>query len=250
MARRASKRAKSSALSIPSLAGVDTMVVIPEGEYLAKVVTVEEGEGDKGPYLKWTIAVAEGDFEDKKAKPYYTSFAPDSLFNLRGMLEAVGVEIPDEAFELEPDDLVDLELMIAIEHETYQGKKQSVIVDFWPVDEGEADPEPKEKPKRGAKKAAAAEDEEEKPKRGRRSSRKDEEDEEEEKPARGKAKRSAKKKAPAKVSADDVEDMDQEQLEELIEEHDLDIDLGEFKTLRKMRNKVLDVLEEAELLED
>ena len=52
------------------------------------------------------------------------------------------------------------------------------------------------------------------------------------------------------VDRDDVEDMDEDALGELVEEHELEVDLDEHKTLRKKVRAVLDALEEAGLLED
>lgn len=50
------------------------------------------------------------------------------------------------------------------------------------------------------------------------------------------------------LSADDISGMNQDELEELVEEHELDVDLEEHKTLRKKRTAVVDAAEEAGLL--
>lgn len=50
------------------------------------------------------------------------------------------------------------------------------------------------------------------------------------------------------VTADAINAMNQEELEELIEEHDLEVDLDEHKTLRKKRTAVVDAAEEADIL--
>lgn len=52
------------------------------------------------------------------------------------------------------------------------------------------------------------------------------------------------------VTADDIAGMSQDELEELVEEHELDVDLDEFKTLRKKRTAVVDAAEEAGILEE
>jgi len=44
--------------------------------------------------------------------------------------------------------------------------------------------------------------------------------------------------------------MDEEELEALNEEHELEVDLDDFKTLRKKVRAVLDALEEKDLLEE
>jgi Holliday junction resolvasome RuvABC DNA-binding subunit len=50
------------------------------------------------------------------------------------------------------------------------------------------------------------------------------------------------------LTADDVSAMNQDELEELIEEHELEVDLDEHKTLRKKRAAVVDAAEEAGIL--
>jgi len=50
------------------------------------------------------------------------------------------------------------------------------------------------------------------------------------------------------VTADDINGMNQDELEELVEEHELDVDLDDFKTLRKKRSAVVDAAEEAGVL--
>lgn len=52
------------------------------------------------------------------------------------------------------------------------------------------------------------------------------------------------------LSADDINGMNQDELEELVEDHELDVDLDEHKTLRKKRTAVVDAAEEAGLLEE
>ncbi len=52
------------------------------------------------------------------------------------------------------------------------------------------------------------------------------------------------------LSADDINGMNQDELEELVEEHGLDVDLDDHKTLRKKRTAVVDAAEEAGLLEE
>lgn len=94
------------------------------------------------------------------------------------------------------------------------------------------------------------EEEEEKPAKGKKgkSKSKDEDDDEEEKPAKGKK---SKGKAKAKkLDKSDVEDMDEDELQELIDEHDLDVDLDDYKKLPKKVAAVVEALEEADLLED
>lgn len=219
---RAASRRKSG-IAIPSLADVQGRIDIPENEYLVKVSGVNTEEGDKAPYLSWQFEVAEGKSEGGTLY-LNTSLSKKALWNLKTLLEALGVEIPDEDFEIEEDDMMGLELMVSVELETYEGKKRPKIVDFWPVEEDK--PAARGRGNRDKEEAEPA----------RRSSKKDA------KPAR----RGGKKEP--ELTQDDINEMDQEGLEEFVEDNKLEVDLGKLKTLRKMRAAVIDAAEEEKLL--
>ena len=53
-----------------------------------------------------------------------------------------------------------------------------------------------------------------------------------------------------KYTAEEVGDMDKKELQELVDDHDLDINLDTLRTLRKRVAAVIDALEEKDLLED
>ena len=75
-------------------------------------------------------------------------------------------------------------------------------------------------------------------------------DEPDEKETKGKDKKSGKDKKVEKVDGDSVDGMDEDELQELIDEHELDVDLDDHKTLRKKVRAVKDALEEKDLLEE
>lgn len=224
---RSSRAKASNAISL-DLSKVEGRVNFKEGDHLLEVLEVTKEEGSKAPYLNWKMQAVEGDSEG--AIVYNnTSLSEQSLWNLRTKLEALGVEIPDSEFDLDLDDLVGLTLMGTIELETYEGKKRPRLADFWAADEAEPEPEPK---KTRARRGAKAEEPEEKPARARRGAK------------------AAAKEEPALLSQDDINDMSEEELADLIEEHDLDVELDDFKTLRKQRAAVIDAAQEADLLEE
>lgn len=76
-------------------------------------------------------------------------------------------------------------------------------------------------------------------------SKKDDDDEDDE--PKGKKGKSKKAK---KVAKSDVEDMDEDELQELIDEHDLDVDLDDHKKLSKKIAAVIEGLDDKDLLED
>lgn len=119
--------------------------VIPEGEYIVTVDEVIVEESQQGnQYLKWVFKVIDG--PQKNSKIYHnTSLLPQSLFNLKNLLIALGVPVPDKAFQLNLDECEGCNCGVTVTHETYDGKKRSRVTDVFPLDasdvEGEDDGE-------------------------------------------------------------------------------------------------------------
>lgn len=113
--------------------------VIPEGEYAVTVDEVSVEESQQGnQYLKWVFKVLDG--KQKGSKIYHnTSLLPQSLFNLKNLLIALGVPVPDKAFQLNLDDCEGCNCGVTIAHETYDGKKRSRVTDVFPLDSTEVE---------------------------------------------------------------------------------------------------------------
>lgn len=108
--------------------------VIPEGEYAVTVDEVSVEESQQGnQYLKWVFKVLDG--KQKGSKIYHnTSLLPQSLFNLKNLLIALGIPVPDKAFQLNLDECEGCNCGVTIAHETYDGKKRSRVTDVFPLD--------------------------------------------------------------------------------------------------------------------
>lgn len=108
--------------------------VIPEGEYIVTVDEVSAEESQQGnQYLKWVFKVIDG--PQKNSKIYHnTSLLPQSLFNLKNLLIALGVPVPDKAFQLNLDECEGCNCGVTVTHETYDGKKRSRVTDVFPLD--------------------------------------------------------------------------------------------------------------------
>lgn len=234
--RRGSAPSKSSGIKV-DFADTQGRVLMAEGDYLAKVEKVEQKTSDNSgnDYLAWTFRTID---DDKKYnnKPLYvnTSLQPQALWNLRNLLEALGVDVPDSEMELQLEEYIDLECVLTVEDDEYEGRKTSRVVDYMPVDgdgkKEEKDEEKEEKGERPSSRRGGSSSE--------RSSR-----------SSGLSGRSSSKKdEPELIEAADVRNMDEDQLGELIEEHELDVNLDDFSTLRRKVNAVIDALEAAELL--
>lgn len=113
--------------------------VIPEGEYAVTVDEVSVEESQQGnQYLKWIFKVLDG--KQKGSKIYHnTSLLPQSLFNLKNLLIALGVPVPDKAFQLNLDECEGCNCGVTITHETYDGKKRSRVTDVFPLDSTEVE---------------------------------------------------------------------------------------------------------------
>ena len=113
------------------LSGVETGgKAIPEGVYTVKVNEAELAESQTGnPMVKFVFEVTEG--KNKGAKLFENcSLQPQALFKLKNLLMALGYDIPEGAFDLEVDDLLDLECQVEVAHEKYEGKTKSRIVEY------------------------------------------------------------------------------------------------------------------------
>lgn len=216
---------------------------VPEGAYLMEVVEAEKTESQAGnDTISWKMKVADGPHSNKLLY-YNTSLLPQALWNLRGLVEALGYEIEEGDMDLDLSAFVGDQFVGVVAHETYEGKKRPRIVDLLHVDseEGkealEVEGEPEEK--KPTKKPAA---------KGKAKAEPEEEDEKPSKPT----KKGGKKKAepePEPIKEDDVMELDEDGLGELITEHELEVDLDEHATLRKKRNAVISALEDKGLME-
>ena len=213
---RRQRASKSSTVITVDFKGVEgKRTVIPEGDYTFRVEEVTKDMGDKGEYLSWVFVVEEGD--RKGAKVWYnTSLTPQSLWNLRNLLETLGVEIPDGPLDIDLTELVDLAVGGTVVHEEWQGKDRARIADFFGVEEEEPE----------ATAAASTKDK-----------------------ADAKSAKSAKGNSLEKVKEEDVGEMDEDELADVVRKYKLDIDLDEHKTLRRKANIVIDKLEAANYLE-
>lgn len=129
------KPPKKTALSV-DFSDTETQALLPEGEYVLEVDEVEQKTSDNSgsDYLGFTFKVAEGDFKGKKVY-HNCSLQPQALFNLRGVLEALGYEVPTGVMELDPTDLIGERCGASIAHEKYEGKTKLRPVEFFPEDQ-------------------------------------------------------------------------------------------------------------------
>lgn len=244
-----------------SEAEINNRVTRP-GTYAFKVTKAEEG--DEGQIIMDAEVTSEGRQEGKVQRTYFNT-SPQALWVLARFLEAIDEEVPDDEGDIDLDEWVDKEFMATVEENEYEGKVRLRIAatSFANIDELEDEPGDKSSSKKAkAKEEEPEEEEEEAPaKRGRgrpagsknkakTTGGKEEEDDEEEEPKGKRGSKGKKEKDLPKLSADEIQDMSEEELEDLIQKYDLEADIDEAKTLRKKAALVLDELETKDLLEE
>lgn len=195
-----SRKAKKSTISI-DFTGVETSGNIREGRQLLTIVEAElkTSESSGNDYINFKIKGNGGNM-------YHTcSLQAQALFNLRGILEAAGQEVPDGPLELDLDELVGLEFGGEVEHELYQGKKKGILVDTFPVDEldEETTQQSSDEPEDEDEDEAGDED----------------------------------------VTFEDVQEMDKEELLELAEEYEIKVPKPKQRKLDTLRDFICDELE-------
>jgi hypothetical protein len=216
MARTPSRK---SGIEIPDLSDVNDEgggFKIPEGDYLMECTAVQSHESkDSGnPGLKWTFTGQEGKAKDKIFY-MYTSFSEGALWKVKRTLKHLQVEIPDSAFEIEPDDVVGKQIIGVVTDSEYERRITSKLTDTQEID---AEPEAKdEKPsKTPAKTTTTAKD----------------------------------RKPTVTFTVQELTDMEEDELAEVNGKYKLGVDLDEYKTKRKQTAALSAALEEKGMLKN
>ena len=130
MATKSRKGRSSSSINV-DLSGVETSrKAIPEGTYEVVVnEATQKDSRDGNPMIAFEFEVSEGTY--KGAKLYENcSLQPQALFKLKSVLLALGMDIPNKAFDLNLRDLVGLTCEVEVGHEVYEGKKRARILQY------------------------------------------------------------------------------------------------------------------------
>lgn len=124
------------------LSDTESSGIPDEGDYLLEVdeVEVKTSDNSGADYLSIQMKIVEGDFKGKKVW-HNCSLQPQALFNLRGLMEALGMEVTSGKFQLDPADMIGLTCGASLAHEQYNGKTKARPVEFFPEgDLGEDEP--------------------------------------------------------------------------------------------------------------
>jgi hypothetical protein len=150
----------------------------PSGDYLGKVMKVEDAKSKEGgdPMWLFTIKVQAGTY------PYYCKLNQDNqLWKIRNLMVAAGAPVPKKRQSVDPNRVVGAEIGVTLDETEYKDKLQSEVAAVFPAseldqddsveatddeedvsapaDEEEEEPTPKAKKKKKGKKAKASDDE-------------------------------------------------------------------------------------------
>lgn len=208
---RTKKTTKAKGNVSVNFSGVQSRQLLPEDDYRLKLSGATQGESSSGnDQIEWVFKVNDGSKYNGQQLWLYTPLTENSLWKLHALLTAFGIDVPDDELDIDLEQMVEDELEIM------------GVVGHETYD--------------GAKRSKlqdfyAVE-------------------EGSEAPSKDDKKSGGKKKAAAGVTREAVEAMDRDELEELITEHDLDVDADDkaYKKDAKLLEAVLEELEEKELL--
>lgn len=104
-------------------------------EYAVEVKEATQEEGNEYPYFKLVFVGMDEEYANSQMY-HNASTSPQSLWRLKPLLEALGMDIPDDEFELEASDFVGKQCMVSTISERKPGGGSSIKPDeFWPLDD-------------------------------------------------------------------------------------------------------------------
>ena len=104
----------------------DGFELYPDDKYVVQITDKSKlvAESDAKPYIMWVATIVEGDFTDKTIV-WRTYLNPEALWNVKNLVQTIGVEWTDEGFELE--DCFDQELVLDVGTREYDGKDYNQV---------------------------------------------------------------------------------------------------------------------------
>lgn len=135
---KSSRKGRGSASVNVDLSGVETSrKTIPEGVYTLVVDSATQKSSQGGnPMIVFEFSVAEGKYQGSKLYEN-CSLQPQALFKLKSVLIALGLDIPNKAFDLDLKDLIGMTCEAEVGHEVYEGKKKARILEY--IDPSDSD---------------------------------------------------------------------------------------------------------------
>lgn len=198
---RTSRKTKSAVVKV-NFEGVEASGKVAEGRHLLTVdgaPEVKTSEGSGNDYINWKFKAPGGVIY------HTTSLQPQALWNLRNVLESLGLEVEESMMDLDLSEMDGLTCGGEVEHETYQGKKRPRLIDIFPAEELEG--------------------------------------EEDDKPSKTKGKKEEPEEESELPTYAEVQEADKDELLELAEEHEVKLTVKQKKSVQALRDAICEALE-------
>lgn len=108
---------------------------VPEGDYILKTLACvkkwKKGEEDGPGYLQWRFSIARPDkFKNAGVVYFITSLKDEALWNLRNLMEDMGLKVPKSSVKIPIAEIVKKQLQVGatLADDEYEGKVKSIIV--------------------------------------------------------------------------------------------------------------------------
>jgi hypothetical protein len=113
-------------ITMPSTKNVEqrTTTLLPVGKYKVYVDDVSMEQGPKASYLKWVLKTFDEPKDTDKRTLYNNTFLSEKGFwTTLKFLDSIGYEYPVGVsnWQLNPEDVLDKECIVEVEHEIYNG---------------------------------------------------------------------------------------------------------------------------------
>jgi len=111
---------------------------VPEGDYALKCTKVEtkKSKEEQNPYLLFHLKLIKGPKKGVgKTIPHSCSLQKQSLWNLRNLLESMGVQVPSKLIKIPLDKLVGKTCAGTVVDDEYNDREKSSFGAFFPLEE-------------------------------------------------------------------------------------------------------------------
>jgi len=107
---------------------------IPAGDYLAKVIKVEDAQTKESKEFQYLFTIQIQKRPSSKF-PYYCKLAENQLWKLRNLLIAAGLNVPKKREKVDPNRVVGKIIGVTVDDTEYEDKEQSEITGVFPASE-------------------------------------------------------------------------------------------------------------------
>lgn len=104
--------------------------VYPDGDYFVEIKNSKIKQGANSPYIVWIAEILEGEFEGKMIS-WQTSLAENALWNLKNLLETIGLAWDEDGFDTE--EAHGGKLIVTNQVRAYEGVDRNNIVGYTKV---------------------------------------------------------------------------------------------------------------------